>query len=409
MRQKNNYTIMQVVFSTAIAIFVIFAAVKAGSLTPGASPAATNYTFQDIYNRIVSGTTSVEANHLFAPSGSPAGSFYTLKQIYEAIPAIDATKLFSGVSYLGETGTLVLACATSSFDGMDNLITDALDGDGNGTNRWCITDTGDAVAGDVLSGKKIWIDGVEIIGTMPTQTLSAASETLNAGYYSATTLSAIDSDLTANKIMADTNIFGITGTLLKNLYNGNANSTVQDYAFYTQAKGGVDDYNKDSTAANGTYVGTWTTCSAADYCGTSDSNANKKDNSTGLVWSTWLDSGTTHTWFWANNCYEPETEQNPGTCVNNGDDACQCVKKTSAKTGCEALGDGNWRLPYQKELMQAYIDGSWYNLSAAGYNYWSATTRSNLTQFAWVVYLNSGDTNIGAKTNSASYRVRCVR
>ncbi len=149
-----------------------------------------------------------------------------------------------------------------------------------------------------------------------------------------------------------------------------------DYTFYTQAKGGVDDYNNNGSRPSDSYAKSWTTCDGTNnYCGTGTSTADKKDDSTGLVWSKWLNSGATSTWFDANNCYEPGTAENPGTCVSNGDDACQCVKKATSMTGCDALGSG-WRLPYQKELMQAYIDGSWGNLSNAGNYFWSATTRS---------------------------------
>ncbi|MEI7591164.1 MAG: DUF1566 domain-containing protein, partial [Deltaproteobacteria bacterium] len=74
------------------------------------------------------------------------------------------------------------------------------------------TTTGDAVAGDILSGKKAWVDGAETTGTITTQTLSNANDTVVAGYYAATTLHAVDADLAAANIKAGTNIFGFTGT-----------------------------------------------------------------------------------------------------------------------------------------------------------------------------------------------------
>ena len=199
-------------------------------------------------------------------------------------------------------------------------------------------------------------------------------------------------------------------------FNGSAGDSVDDYAFYTQEKGGVDDYNNNSGGGSmpaDSYSASWTQCDAGDnYCDTGDSTACSGgicyiNNDTGLIWSDYLDSGTNHTWFWANNCYEPGTAENPGTCVAGGDDACQCVKKTSSETGCEALGDGNWKLPYQKELMQAYIDGSWGNLPHAGNNFWSATTGSHATQVAWRVHLYFGYVVYPTKTNT--YYSRCVR
>ena len=197
--------------------------------------------------------------------------------------------------------------------------------------------------------------------------------------------------------------------------NGTAGANVLDSAFYTQAKGGVDDYNNNGTMPTDSFTASWTQCTAANnYCKTGDSTACTgdvcyQDNSTGLIWSDYLDSGTDHTWFWANNCWAPESWANPGTCIANGDDACQCVKATTTPemTGCEILGDENWRLPHQKELMQAYIDGSWGNLPNSGYYYWSATTQSFNTHRAWFVYLHHGTTNYSTKTNANG--ARCVR
>ena len=200
-----------------------------------------------------------------------------------------------------------------------------------------------------------------------------------------------------------------------NQKNGSATSPVSDFAFYTQAKGGVDDYNNNGTMPTDSFTASWTQCTSANnYCKTGDSaicggDVCYQDNSTGLIWSDWLDSGSNHTWFWANNCWEPGSWANPGSCAANGNDACQCVKATSTPnmTGCEALGDGNWALPHQKELMQAYIDGSWGNLPNAGNSFWSATTQSNGTQNAWSTSLSYGRTYNSAKTNS--YDSRCVR
>ena|GEM_PF-4965861 len=193
----------------------------------------------------------------------------------------------------------------------------------------------------------------------------------------------------------------------EDLFNGSAGPNVADFAFYTEDKGGVDDYNNNGVMPVGSFTVSWTGCAAGNnYCNTNDSvNADTKDESTNLVWSKWLDNGTSHTWFWANNCYDPGTPENPGTCAANGDDACQCVKKTTVKTGCEALGNG-WRLPYQKEYPQAYIDGSWGNLSNANNIYWSATNYSAYTNYAWAVYPSSGFTY--SYTKPSIYKVRCV-
>ena len=201
-----------------------------------------------------------------------------------------------------------------------------------------------------------------------------------------------------------------------NMYNGSATSGATDYAYYTQALGGVDDYNDAQTAyPTGSYQGSWTDCVVGNnYCGTGDATyADAKDNQTGLVWSIPLDvaGDYTQTWFWANNCYYSGTSTD---CDIDGEAGCRCTKLTEgSKTGCEALPGGGWRLPYQKELMQAYINGSSKSsvsyLSSTTGSYWSAVTYSTNTCLGWYVYLSNGGTGGNNKTNDTGYRIRCVR
>jgi len=81
------------------------------------------------------------------------------------------------------------------------------------------------------------------------------------------------------------------------------------------------------------------------------------------------------------------------------------VGAKTAKVLCSDRGDG-WRLPVQKELMQAYIDGSFWNLTNPSTNFWSAT--ENAAPNAWYVNLNDGTTATYGKSTFTSY-VRCVR
>jgi len=71
--------------------------------------------------------------------------------------------------------------------------------------------TSPAAAPDILSGKKAFVNGLPVTGTVATQTLSAANSTVSAGYYSATTLDAVDSDLATGNIKAGATIFGVAG------------------------------------------------------------------------------------------------------------------------------------------------------------------------------------------------------
>lgn len=81
------------------------------------------------------------------------------------------------------------------------------------------------------------------------------------------------------------------------------------------------------------------------------------------------------------------------------------VGSKSAKELCSDRGNG-WRLPTQKELMQAYIDGSYWNLTQPSYYFWSATENSSTT--AWAVSLYNGNSGNLSKSYSNN-QVRCVR
>lgn len=269
------------------------------------------------------------------------------------------TDLFTGktahlsADWTLDTGTLDLACNTSTFDGTANLVATAYDGAGDGTNRWCVTESGDAVAGDITSGKIAWVDGISITGT-----LSSAN--------------------------------------LANMFNG----SISGFAGGSQANGGGDDYNNGGAAPSDTYKATWTACNAGNsYCGTGLSSADAKDENTGLIWSlpcngsgcaSFSDSSAiTYTW-----------DSSGGN--NNSQTASQLCSAGSH-------GDSGWSLPHQKQLMQAYVDGSYGNLEAAGVNrsHWSQTTYSPSTSNAWYVSLSHGNTNVTSKTSSLY--VRCVR
>ncbi|KKS71601.1 MAG: hypothetical protein UV43_C0032G0001, partial [Parcubacteria group bacterium GW2011_GWF2_42_7] len=130
--------------------------------------------------------------------------------------------------------------------------------------------------------------------------------------------------------------------------------------------GGADDYNNGGAAASGRYTGTWTACNAGNsYCGTSDRGADAKDDSTGLIWSlpcngsgcaTFSDSSVlTYSW--------------------DGTTDADNNSRTASQLCSDHAG---WSLPHQKQLMQAYIDGSYGNLETAGvFRYhWSASTVS---------------------------------
>jgi prepilin-type N-terminal cleavage/methylation domain-containing protein len=85
------------------------------------------------------------------------------------------------------------------------------------------------------------------------------------------------------------------------------------------------------------------------------------------------------------------------------------VQVSPAKTASQLCSERNngWRLPTQKELLQAYIDGAYFNLTDSANNYWSATSASSTNSHS--VNLGNGATGIVLKTTSANMYIRCVR
>ncbi|GAJ14692.1 unnamed protein product, partial [marine sediment metagenome] len=70
-----------------------------------------------------------------------------------------------------------------------------------------------AAVGDVKATKTFYsVAAPRKEGTMPTKNLDPANETVEAGYYAATTLSAVDEHLAPANIKKDVNIFGKVGT-----------------------------------------------------------------------------------------------------------------------------------------------------------------------------------------------------
>ncbi len=188
--------------------------------------------------------------------------------------------------------------------------------------------------------------------------------------------------VTAAYVSVGNTYCGAAGTLLANLWNGTSGA----FTGGSQANGGADDYNNGGAPASGRYAMGWTACNAGNtYCGTGLSSAAAKDNSTGLIWSLPCNGSGCASFSEA----APLTYSWDSSAVNNSS------KTASQLCSAGTHGQIGWSLPHQKQLMQAYIDGSYGNLEAAGVNrhYWSATTKSFTTAYAWGTYLSSGYTN----------------
>jgi len=169
----------------------------------------------------------------------------------------------------------------------------------------------------------------------------------------------------------------------------------------------IDDYYGQPASTG--FPAAWTVTS--NYCGGVEAVADDD--------KAWKDITTT-------------TAPAPSTCTA---DAARCTMKdkisglewskiqtsgtwSEAINTCDALthnGASDWRLPTQKELMDAYNHGAisaqstnWITTAQMQANYfWSSSTRSNVTSDAWIVSLSYGSTSISAKTNTT--QVACVR
>lgn len=205
------------------------------------------------------------------------------------------------------------------------------------------------------------------------QTLSDTTTVVNAGYYAATTLTAVDADLAAGNIKTNVTVFGIAGTLSTNTGGG-------AYSAAVPKTGQTNSYaiNDDGALQKGVV---WPN---PRFTVQADTNV-VMDNLTGLMWA--RNANLNGAWTsWSN-----------------------------AIVYCEDLtygGHNDWRLPNRRELEslvhlgQANPD-AW--LTTQGFTgvqaflYWSSTTVASTTGNAWTVYLYDGAVNGGSKADGQSY------
>ena len=277
----------------------------------------------------------------------------------------------------------------------------------------------DATAADMKTGVEAWTKAGTLITGSGTQTLSAANDTVSAGYYNATTLSAVDTDLAVGNILSGVTIFGFNGTV----------TAAPDWSLQKNVR--YDDW-KDSEGTTGEYTGEEATWTQTDAGG--DAAKSVTDNAvTVSLYSNEVWQDTRTGFYWSDRtATEIDNEFDVSACnfTDAGDatddPACDNYDPTgtaytedndvSANEFClnlqlDADDDGtletDWRLPSQKELIQAYIDGSANNLPNAGDYFWSATEYASNAAYAWRVTLHNGYTDYSTK--ATDLYVRCVR
>ena len=281
--------------------------------------------------------SSVFAGSL-TPPGAPGATMKTLQEVYEKLEEID-TKLTGG---------------------------------------------GNALAGEILSGRTAWVGGEEVTGTMAnvgqqSVTPGTSAQTITQGYHDGTGSVAGDTDLVAENIKKDVVIFGVTGTLEGGGGAGLLPKTGQTTSYRTGDDGNLQ-------------VGS----ERPDPRFTDHGNGTVTDNMTGLMW-----------------VKEPH-ELGGNAAGQTWDNAVDfCGSLTFA-------GHSDWRLPNLLELYSlmdhgrsdpALPTGNPFTVVATSAHYWTSTSQAGggviPTQNAKSVLVQYATVSMSGKTTS--YRVWPVR
>jgi len=271
--------------------------------------------------------TGTGTKELSAADDSVAEGYYAATTLNAVDPDLVEGNIKSGVDIFGKTGTF--------------------------------PSDGTAVAGEVKTGSTFYTTSDTKLTGNGTKTLSSGNDTVAEGYYAATTLSAVDTDLAAGNIKNAIDIFGVMGEL----------------------HGGCD-------CSGGTLV-------RDRYCDHGDGTVTDLTNC--LVWlknancfgmKKWVDSST-----W--------------------DDA-QTSAGTLKSVDCglsDGSEEGDWRLPTLSDLKHLTTgtkpiltggDTAPFSDVQSSY-YWSSSTDAGYTDSAWSVYLSDGLVDYGYKSDSAYY------
>ncbi len=469
----------------------------AGNLDSPAAPssaASAMYQLEDIYQRLNNGTAGSKRSGAFTePDNAPNSSGHTLDEVMGKAPLADNTngvapgEVLQSKTYWGlrtdgswgqQTGTVPAGSNVSGANGSKtftipngmytgsktatandpNLISGNIRSGStilgvSGHSGVVDTDSGTAVAADILSGKKAWVDGAEVTGTASGSTASGnaadgdvltgktysndsgsstgtmanigaqgitpgtTSQTITQGYHNGSGSVSGDGDLVTGNIKSGSNIFGVAG-----------DSNVVDTSTGDAAAGDIQSGKKawvDGSEITGTATGGGSSVPAPvektgqSLCydpsgstgGTVACAGTGQDGETqiGTAWPTprFTDNGdgtvtdklTDLIWLKSANCFGARNWSNALNDANTlADGSCSLTDSSSA---------GDWRLPNVKEL-QSLIDFNFYNpvlSNAAGtakwtsgdaftgvqsLYYWSSSSHVYSPQDAWVVNLYNG-------------------
>ncbi|MCP4364575.1 MAG: DUF1566 domain-containing protein, partial [Planctomycetes bacterium] len=231
-----------------------------------------------------------------------------------------------------------------------------------------IESSGDAAAGDVLTGKTFSNAGAAgVSGTMAdngavSMTPGTSAQTVAAGYHNGSGTVAGDADLAVGNIKSGVDIFGVTGTAAVASYPALVPKTGQTTSYSTGDDG---DIQKGVTWPGTRF--------------TNNGDGTVTDNLTGLMWI-----------------------QSPGTTTRNWDAAIDyCNALTTA-------GYTDWRLPNYMELLSLVDISQSDPPLPAGHpfsglvtsSYWSGSTSAESTNDKWSLYLYNGSMGTTFKPNT---------
>ena len=300
-----------------------------------------------------------------------------------------------------------------------------------------------AVEADTLFGKTFYAGGAVKTGTMPTRTLSAADETVAAGYYAGTTLSAVDANLAAENIKAGLTIFGNTGTFTSDATAGEAD-TLLGKTFYaggaaktgtmpTQTLSAANDtvaagYYADRTlstvdkALTAVNIKSGVTIFGHAGAYTSVTGYHLPDTGQLTTFATTFEDDAIYSGAQPAYLYivgNHVTDTNTGLMWMNDPAVAGLVPSTwtAAITACEdSTFDGydDWRLPNIRELMSIVdfghydpaIDPVYFPATVSTY-YWSSTSQVGISSRGFMVDFATG--LVASNEKISSVYVRCVR
>ena len=518
---RSRYVLIAVVL-VILAFGVERLSAATGTTDSPAAPGATNsYTLQDIYNRLDTGAAGAQSTFTEPAAGPGTGTMHDLNEIMAKSPAKDDTSgattvdVAAGKKFWGltggqwglQTGNLATQTVDNStvnqaagyYNAFDLSAVDTDLASGNirstvsiygvaGNSNVVNTSSGDAAAGDILQGKKAWVDGSEVTGNVAAGNNvngPDGSKTFNIpdGLYSGKTATANDSDLVAGNIKQGANIFGVTGSVIQATGNAAAGDVLTGKTFSNASAAGVNGTmsnhgavtivptTTNQTIAEGYHNGSGKVEGDADLVAGNIKCGVTIFGVTGSILQYVAKTGQTSCWdspggsisctgtgqdgeyrngglpvvapspgssFGGYNrtsftCSGGFTDNGNGTVTDNltgliwlQDATCSDLAGTDADgkgawatalsaanslaSGTCGLSDGSsagdWRLPNINELRSLFDPGRPEPYLPAGhpftgvqsYYYWSSTTEASSTDLAWGVYLVSGDVSLGSKT-----------